>query len=80
MSHLQIEVAGSQKLLIQLPFAVSTADSSASLELLADEDHAVLRITLPYCPYDALVEDARAKAPHSFGELKLSNAAFMDLD
>eukprot|EP00240_Pyramimonas_obovata_P004325 CAMPEP_0118938580 /NCGR_PEP_ID=MMETSP1169-20130426/26410_1 /TAXON_ID=36882 /ORGANISM="Pyramimonas obovata, Strain CCMP722" /LENGTH=368 /DNA_ID=CAMNT_0006882555 /DNA_START=36 /DNA_END=1140 /DNA_ORIENTATION=- len=76
----EIEVAGCQALHIQLPFAVSTAESGAALELRSDtSEDVVLRLRLPYKPYEALVEEARAKAPHSFGALNLSNAAFMDL-
>ena len=76
----EIEVAGCQALHIQLPFAVSTAEASASLEFRSEtSEDVVLRLQLPYRSYEALVEEARAKAPHSFGALNLSNAAFMDL-
>eukprot|EP00976_Prorocentrum_cordatum_P116521 1196175-Prorocentrum_minimum.AAC.5 len=77
----EIEVAGCQALHIQLPFAVSTAEASCALEFRSDaSEEVVLRLRLPYKPYEALVEEARAKAPHSFGALNLSNAAFMDLE
>lgn len=61
---------------VRTPFFVAAEGG----EVLLDAGKGELLITLPFRPFQSVLEQMRKEAPHKFGELGLSSDAYLELE